>query len=259
MNILDQIIDNKRKEVAQRKTVTTVSMLSASNLFNRNTISLVNRLLDSTSTGIIAEFKRRSPSKGVINNTATPLEVAVGYENAGAAGISILTDEQFFGGADTDLIKVRSTINIPILRKEFIIDDYQLYEAKSIGADVILLIAACLTPEEVISLSSTAQSLGLEVLLELHDEDELEHICDTVDMVGINNRSLKTFDVDIERSLKMAQQIPAGKLKIAESGIDDPTLIKLFRSNGYSGFLIGENFMKSSDPVLAIQQFINLI
>ena len=259
MNILDQIIENKRKEVAQRKSVTTVSMLSASNLFNRNTISLVSRLLDSTSTGIIAEFKRRSPSKGIINNTATPLEVAVGYENAGAAGISILTDEQFFGGADTDLIKVRSTINIPILRKEFIIDDYQLYEAKSIGADVILLIAACLTPEEVISLSSTAQSLGLEVLLELHDEDELEHICDTVDMVGINNRSLKTFDVDIERSLKMAQQIPAGKLKIAESGIDDPTLIKLFRSNGYSGFLIGENFMKSSDPVLAIQQFINLI
>ena len=259
MNILDQIIENKRKEVAQRKSVTTVSMLSASNLFNRNTISLVSRLLDSTSTGVIAEFKRRSPSKGIINNTATPLEVAVGYENAGAAGISILTDEQFFGGADTDLIKVRSTINIPILRKEFIIDDYQLYEAKSIGADVILLIAACLTPEEVISLSSTAQSLGLEVLLELHDEDELEHICDTVDMVGINNRSLKTFDVDIERSLKMAQQIPAGKLKIAESGIDDPTLIKLFRSNGYSGFLIGENFMKSSDPILAIQQFINLI
>jgi indole-3-glycerol phosphate synthase len=259
MNILDQIIENKRKEVAQRKSVTTVSMLSASNLFNRNTISLVSRLLDSTSTGIIAEFKRRSPSKGVINNTATHLEVAVGYENAGAAGISILTDEQFFGGADTDLINVRSIINIPILRKEFIIDDYQLYEAKSIGADVILLIAACLTPDEVISLSSTAQSLGLEVLLELHDEDELGHICDTVDMVGINNRSLKTFDVDIERSLKMAQQIPARKLKIAESGIDDPTLIKLFRSNGYSGFLIGENFMKSSDPVLAIQQFINLI
>ena len=259
MNILDQIIENKRKEVAQRKSVTTVSMLSASNLFNRNTISLVSRLLDSTSTGIIAEFKRRSPSKGIINNTATPLEVAVGYENAGAAGISILTDEQFFGGADTDLINVRSIINIPILRKEFIIDDYQLYEAKSIGADVILLIAACLTPDEVISLSSKAQSLGLEVLLELHDEEELEHICDTVDMVGINNRSLKTFDVDIERSLKMAQQIPAGKLKIAESGIDDPALIKLFRSNGYSGFLIGENFMKSSNPISAIHEFINLI
>ena len=259
MNILEQIIENKRTEVAQRKSVTSLSMLSASNLFNRNTISLVNKLLDPRSTGIIAEFKRRSPSKGIINNTVTPLEVAVGYENAGAAGISILTDEQFFGGADTDLITVRSSIHIPILRKEFIIDEYQLYEAKSIGADVILLIAACLTPGEVISLSSKAQSLGLEVLLELHDEEELGHICDTVDMVGINNRSLKTFDVDIERSLKMAQQIPAGKLKIAESGIDDPTLIKLFRSSGYSGFLIGENFMKSSDPILAIQQFINLI
>jgi len=259
MNILEQIIDNKRTEVAQRNSVTSVSMLSASNLFNRNTISLVNKLLDPRSTGIIAEFKRRSPSKGIINNTATPLEVAVGYENAGAAGISILTDEQFFGGADTDLITVRSSIHIPILRKEFIIDEYQLYEAKSIGADVILLIAACLKPSEVILLSAKAKSLGLEVLLELHDEEELGHICDTVDMVGINNRSLKTFDVDIERSLKMAEQIPANKLKVAESGIDDPALINLFRSNGYSGFLIGENFMKSTNPISAITEFINLI
>lgn len=259
MNILEQIIENKRTEVAQRKSVTSISMLSKSNLFNRNTISLVNRLLDPRSTGIIAEFKRRSPSKGIINNTATPLEVAVGYERAGAAGISILTDELFFGGADTDLITVRSSIHIPILRKEFIIDEYQLYEAKSIGADVILLIAACLTPSEVIFLSAKAKSLGLEVLLELHDEEELGHICDTVDMVGINNRSLKTFDVDIDRSLKMAEQIPAGKLKIAESGIDDPALINLFRSNGYSGFLIGENFMKSTNPISAITEFINLI
>ncbi len=259
MNILEQIIENKRTEVAQRKSVTSVSMLSASNLFNRNTISLVHKLLDPRSTGIIAEFKRRSPSKGIINNTANPLEVAVGYENAGAAGISILTDEQFFGGADSDLISVRSSIHIPILRKEFIIDEYQLYEAKSIGADVILLIAACLTPSEVIFLSAKAKSLELEVLLELHDEEELGHICDTVDMVGINNRSLKTFDVDIDRSLKMAEQISANKLKVAESGIDDPALINLFRSKGYCGFLIGENFMKSNNPISAITEFINLI
>ena len=185
--------------------------------------------------------------------------MAVGYENAGAAGISILTDEQFFGGADSDLISVRSSIHIPILRKEFIIDEYQLYEAKSIGADVILLIAACLTPSEVIFLSAKAKSLELEVLLELHDEEELGHICDTVDMVGINNRSLKTFDVDIDRSLKMAEQISANKLKVAESGIDDPALINLFRSNGYCGFLIGKNFMKSNNPISAITEFINLI
>jgi len=259
MNILEHIIENKRTEVAQRKSVTSISMLSASNLFNRNTISLVNKLLDPRSTGIIAEFKRRSPSKGIINNTVTPLEVAIGYENAGAAGISILTDEQFFGGSDSDLITVRSSIHIPILRKEFIIEEYQLYEAKSIGSDVILLIAACLTPSEVIFLSAKAKSLGLEVLLELHDEEELGHICDTVDMVGINNRSLKTFDVDIDRSLKMAEQIPSNKLKVAESGIDDPALINLFRSNGYSGFLIGENFMKSANPISAITEFINLI
>jgi indole-3-glycerol phosphate synthase len=259
MNILDKIIENKKIEVAQRKELKSLSTLAESDFYERVPISLVERLLDESSTGIIAEFKRKSPSKGIINDRVHPLDVAIGYQKAGAAAISMLTDEVFFSGSDADLISVRSSIKIPILRKEFIIDPYQIHEAKSIGADLILLIAACLTPAEVSSLSELAKSLDLEVLLELHDEEELEHICDSVDFVGINNRSLKTFDVNIERSLKMATKIPSGKLKIAESGIDDPTLIKLFRENGYRGFLIGENFMKQTDPVNAITEFMKQI
>jgi len=259
MNILDKIIENKKLEVAHRKEQKSLLTLSQSGFYNRKPISLVERLLDENSTGIIAEFKRKSPSKGIINDRVSPLDVAIGYEKAGAAAISMLTDEVFFSGNDADLISVRSSINIPILRKEFIIDPYQIHEAKAIGADLILLIAACLTPVEVSSLAVLAKSLGLEVLLELHDDEELEHICDAVDFVGINNRSLKTFDVNIERSLRMAEKIPSGKLKIAESGIDDPSLIKLFKANGYKGFLIGENFMKEQDPVLAITAFMNQI
>jgi indole-3-glycerol phosphate synthase len=259
MNILDKIIENKKIEVAQRKELKSLSTLAQSDFYERMPISLVERLLDESSSGIIAEFKRKSPSKGIINDRVHPLDVAIGYQEAGAAAISMLTDEVFFSGTDADLISVRSSIKIPILRKEFIIDPYQIHEAKSIGADLILLIAACLTPAEVSSLSELAKSLDLEVLLELHDEEELEHICDSVDFVGINNRSLKTFDVNIERSLKMATKIPSGKLKIAESGIDDPTLIKLFRENGYRGFLIGENFMKQTDPVNAITEFMKQI
>jgi indole-3-glycerol phosphate synthase len=259
MNILDKIIENKKLEVAHRKEQKSLLTLSQSGFYNRKPISLVERLLDENSTGIIAEFKRKSPSKGIINDKVNPLDVAMGYECAGAAAISMLTDEVFFSGNDADLISVRSSINIPILRKEFIIDPYQIHEAKAIGADLILLIAACLTPVEVSSLAVLAKSIGLEVLLELHDDEELEHICDAVDFVGINNRSLKTFDVNIERSLKMAEKISSGKLKIAESGIDDPSLIKLFRENGYRGFLIGENFMKEKDPVLAINAFMKQI
>ena len=259
MNILDKIIENKKIEVAQRKELKSLSTLAESDFYERMPISLVERLLDESSSGIIAEFKRKSPSKGIINDRVHPLDVAIGYQKAGAAAISMLTDEVFFSGTDADLISVRSSINIPILRKEFIIDPYQIHEAKSIGADLILLIAACLTPFEVSTLSALAKSLDLEVLLELHDEEELGYICDSVDFVGINNRSLKTFDVNIERSLKMAAKIPAGKLKIAESGIDDPTLIKLFRENGYRGFLIGENFMKQTDPVKAITEFMKQI
>jgi len=171
MNILDKIIENKKKEVANRKEIKSLSTLTQSDFYERKPISLVSRLLDERSTGIIAEFKRKSPSKGIINDKVNPIDVAKGYELAGAAAISMLTDEVFFSGNDADLISVRSSINIPILRKEFIIDPYQIHEAKAIGADLILLIAACLTPAEVSSLSVLAKSLGIEVLLELHDEE----------------------------------------------------------------------------------------
>jgi indole-3-glycerol phosphate synthase len=184
--------------------------------------------------------------------------VTTAYTENGASGLSILTDEKFFGGSNEDLIEARINA-IPVLRKDFIIDEYQIVEAKSIGADVILLIAACLAPKEVRRLAAFAKSLGLEVLLELYDENELEHICDETELVGVNNRNLKTFEVNIEQSLKMAEKIPADKIKIAESGINSVDDIVLFKENGFKGFLIGELFMKEADPSIAFAGFVNAL
>jgi len=259
MNILDTIVARKRAEVAERKQRKPLDLIKLDAFYIRDTISLVEGLSRPNASGIIAEFKRKSPSKGVINDRVDLLEVTKGYQDAGASAVSILTDEYFFGGDDQDVVRAREVLDIPILRKEFIIDEYQVHEAKAFGADLILLIAACLTKEEVVRFSTVARSLGLEVLLELHDEDELGHVCETIDLVGINNRSLKTFDVNIARSLRMAGQLPKDKLKVAESGIDDPAQVKLFRENGYSAFLIGENFMKTNDPGIALHEFRNQI
>lgn len=255
MNILEEIIEYKKEEVRRKKSEVSMPELEKRNLFSRPVLPLKDFLLDRSRTGIIAEFKRRSPSKGIINPDVDVIEVTKGYAENGASCLSILTDEHFFGGSDEDLIKARIN-KIPILRKDFIIDEYQLIEAKSIGADVILLIAACLTPEEVKRLASLAKNLGLEVLLELHAEEELGHICDETDVIGINNRNLKTFDVDIERSLRMAEKIPLSKLKIAESGINNIENILLFKRHGFHGFLIGENFMKAPDPTIAFAEFV---
>jgi len=259
MNILDTIVARKRAEVAERKQRKPLDLIKLDAFYIRDTISLVEGLSRPNASGIIAEFKRKSPSKGIINDRVDLLEVTKGYQDAGASAVSILTDEYFFGGDDQDVVRAREVLDIPILRKEFIIDEYQVHEAKALGADLILLIAACLTKEEVVRFSTVARSLGLEVLLELHDEDELGHVCETIDLVGINNRSLKTFDVNIARSLRMAGQLPKDKLKVAESGIDDPAQVKLFRENGYSAFLIGENFMKTNDPGIALHEFRNQI
>lgn len=218
-------------------------------------LSLKQFLLDENRTGIIAEFKRRSPSKGSINEQADVVEVTTAYTNNGASALSVLTDEMFFGGSTNDLLKARVN-EIPILRKDFMIDEYQIEEARAMGADVILLIAACLTPAEVQRLAAYAKELGLEVLLELHAEEELEHICEETEIVGINNRDLKTFKVDIERSLRMAQQIPDDKIKVAESGISSVENIVLFKQNGFKGFLIGENFMKAPNPAIAFAEFV---
>ncbi len=259
MNILDTIVERKKAEIAERKQQKSLDMIKADDYYSRKTISLVEGLSKPNASGIIAEFKRKSPSKGIINDRVDPVEVTKAYQDAGASAVSILTDAYFFGGNDQDLLRARQTLDIPILRKEFIIDEYQVHEAKALGADLILLIAACLSKEEVVRFSTLARSLGLEVLLELHDEDELDHVCDTIDLVGINNRSLKTFDVNIARSLRMAGQLPKDKLKVAESGIDDPAQVKLFKENGYSAFLIGENFMKTNDPGMALNEFRNQI
>lgn len=256
MNILETIIESKREEVKRKKTEKPVAELEQTVLYARPVLSLKQFLLDDTRTGIIAEFKRKSPSKGIINDQVDVVEVTSAYASNGASCLSVLTDELFFGGSTEDLLKARIN-QIPILRKDFIVDEYQITEAKSMGADVILLIAACLTPAEVKQLAAFAKSLGLEVLLELHAEEELGHICEETEIVGINNRNLKTFEVDIERSLRMAKQIPADKIKVAESGISSVENILLFKENGFKGFLIGENFMKEENPGGAFKKFVS--
>lgn len=255
MNILERIIESKKEEVKQKKVVQPVAGMEKTDLFLRKTLSLRQYLNDKSKTGIIAEFKRRSPSKGIINNEADVVEVTKAYADNGASCLSVLTDEQYFGGTNDDLIKARGN-EIPILRKDFIIDEYQITEAKSIGADVILLIAACLTPVDVQRLASFAKRLQLEVLLELHAEEELGHICDETAIIGINNRNLKTFEVDIERSLEMAERISVDKIKVAESGISSVENILVFKQHGFKGFLIGENFMKSENPTIAFADFV---
>jgi len=256
MNILEQIILHKKQEVAQRKAAVSIAQLKDGNLFNRKPLSLKDSLLDSGKTGIIAEFKRRSPSKGAINENADVAVVTGAYAANGASGLSVLTDGHFFGGSSEDLTRARAN-KIPILRKDFIIDEYQIVEAKAIGADAILLIAACLSPAEVRRLAAFARSLQLETLLEIHKEEELEHICEETDIIGVNNRDLKSFTVDINRSLSLIERMPADKIKISESGISNIEAILRLRQAGFNGFLIGENFMKEQDPAIAFASFVN--
>jgi len=256
--ILDTIIAAKRKEVERLKPMSSIERFERDGFFwNFTNRSLKQSLLAEGSTGIIAEFKRKSPSKGWFTKKELEVEpVVVPYNKNGAAAISVLTDMEFFGGDLDDLIQTKVITDVPVLRKDFMIDPWQIAEAKAFGADVILLIAACLSPAEVKSMAAYANSIGLEVLLELHEESELEHICDETTIIGINNRNLKTFEVDIDRSLRMAEKIPDNKIKVAESGISTIENIRLFRENGFKGFLIGENFMKEPDPGTAFAKFV---
>lgn len=257
MNILDKIIAYKRTEVAERKTQKSVKELESTALFSSPNLSLRKFLLDDSKSGIIAEHKRKSPSKGIINDKLTVEEVVKGYEMAGASAVSVLTDIPSFGGSDEDLLRARATINIPILRKDFIIDEYQILEARSIGANIILLIAACLTPKEIESLAKFTRSLGMEVLLEVHDETELKANCfDSIDCIGVNNRNLKDFTVSVDLSRELAAKIPNQYLKISESGIDSADTILDLQAYGYRGFLIGENFMKTSNPGASMKEFV---
>lgn len=258
MDILETIVAAKRKEIEKYKPLSSIERFKKDGFFweikNR---SLVQNLLADGSTGIIAEFKRKSPSKGWFKPKDLEVEPVIRpYNDLGAAGISVLTDEEFFGGDLDDLIQAKVITDVPILRKDFIIDTWQIAEAKAFGADVILLIAACLSVEEVKKLAAFAKSIGLEVLLEIHNEEELPHICDEIDMVGVNNRNLKTFEVNIKTSLELINKMPTGKPAIAESGISDVNTIVTLRKAGFKGFLIGETFMKKENPGLAFEQFV---
>ena len=256
MNILEEIIAYKRKEVAQQEYDTPVWLLEQKPGYAREPISLRSRLATTGSPGIIAEFKRRSPSKGIINDAVELNAVVAAYQEFGASAVSVLTDEHFFGGSLYDLEAARD-LALPLLRKDFIINEYQLIQSKAWGADIILLIAACLSVEEVKYLAQAAKKLGLEVLLEIHTADELGHINNAVDFVGINNRNLKDFKVDLEHSISLAQKIPEGFIKIAESGINEVATIHALRKHGFRGFLMGEVFMKEKDPGKAFQNFMS--
>jgi indole-3-glycerol phosphate synthase len=256
MNILDKIVEDKRKEVSLKKRLIPISQLESSVLFDREVTSLAKALRHS-STGIIAEHKRRSPSKAVINQDLSVQDVAQGYQNAGVCGMSVLTDGKYFGGSLDDLLLARATVHMPLLRKEFIIDEYQIVEAKAHGADVILLIAAILTKTEIKIFSELAKSLDLDVLLEVHNEEELhKSIMPNLDMLGVNNRNLKTFEVSLETSKSLSSLIPNDFVKVSESGISNIEAIKDLKTYGYEGFLIGENFMKTNNPGVSASQFI---
>ncbi len=255
MNILDTIIQSKYKEVAQRKEQFPIKQLEKHVFFSRKTIPLKQNLKLS-STGIIAEFKRKSPSKGIINDRVKVEEVTQGYAKAGASAISILTDTEFFGGTSDDLKQARPRLQVPILRKDFIIDEYQIIEAKAMGADLILLIAAVLSPKKIKELAEFAHSFGLEVLMEVHNLEELQSSLNYhLDIVGVNNRNLKNFEVSINVSKDLTEHIPSEFVKISESGISEVKNVKILQEYGYQGFLIGENFMKSDNPAEMCKEF----
>jgi indole-3-glycerol phosphate synthase len=255
MTILSNIVADKRLEVAQRREVVSLEHLKAVSAGLPKGLSLKNALLNST-TGIISEFKRKSPSKGYIHPNAEVTSVVSAYQAGGCSGVSVLTDFPYFGGTVGDFKEARHVLNCPMLRKDFMIDPYQVYEAKMLGADVILLIASALTKDEAYDLGELAHELGMEVLLEVHNEAELDYISRFTDMVGVNNRNLSTFVTDVQVSFDLAPKIPSQFVKISESGLSDPSDVKALREAGYKGFLMGENFMKHDDPGAALSSFI---
>lgn len=257
-DILSEIIANKRFEVDLQKQAISIEQLQEG-ISEAPAIRSMKQALASSKSGVIAEFKRRSPSKGWIKQDARPEEIVLSYATAGASALSILTDEKFFGGNLKDIRIARPLVEIPILRKDFIIDEYQLYQAKIVGADAVLLIAAALEQEKCNELTEKAHSLGLEVLLEIHSSEELAYINKEIDMVGINNRNLGTFFTDVEDSFRLAGQLPQDAILVSESGISDPEIVKRLRTAGFHGFLIGETFMKTEQPGETLQNFLRAI
>ena len=259
MDILTNIIDKKLKEIEFLKNSISIPTLERSSFFKDKTKSL-SKSIKQSEIGIIAEHKRKSPSKSDINHLTSSESIIKGYNDNGAAAISFLTEKNFFNGSSIEFTKARTITNLPMLRKDFIIDEYQIIESKSMGADAILLIAACLNSTEIINLSKLAKSFDLEVLIEVHDLEELDKSCiDSVDIIGINNRNLKTFDVNIETSLNLVEKIPSSFTKISESGLNNTSEIIALKNSGFDGFLIGEKFMKSSNPGEELSNFLSKI
>ncbi len=259
MDILEKIVADKRQEIDLKKQLISTNELEKFPLFQRKSPSLANALKEAE-VGIIAEHKRRSPSRAVINNSLDVHKVAQGYEKAGASGMSVLTDGKYFGGSLDDLILARSAADLPLLRKDFTIDEYQIIEAKAYGADVILLIAAVLGRNEIQKFSELATSLGMEVLLEVHNLEELNNsLVPGIQMLGVNNRNLKTFEVDLDTSRELSQHIPDTMVKVSESGISSSEAIINLQEFGYQGFLVGEHFMKTDDPGKSAEEFIYTI
>ena len=263
--ILDTIVAHKRQEIAARRELVPVKLLETSLYFNSQPLSLRKYLLREGGSGLIAEFKRKSPSKGWINKYAPVERTTLGYMQAGAVALSILTDTEFFGGKNEDLTTARRFNFCPIIRKDFVVDEYQILEAKSVGADAVLLIAAVLAPAEIEQLGRLARSLGLEVLLEVHDADELARSAnaEAVDLIGVNNRNLHDFSVSLDTSMALAEAIPNEFVKVSESGISTAQAIGQLREAGYRGFLLGEAFMRHARPERAcatlVQEIMALI
>lgn len=256
MNILERIVAQKRTEVERKKMLYPIKLLEQSAYFSSPIVSLSEYLIRKDKSGIIAEIKRGSPSRGMINKHISVEQTSIGYMQAGASALSVLTDEPFFFGTNQDLVTARQFNYCPILRKDFVIDEYQIVEARSIGADAILLIASILTEEQVFHFTSVAKSLQLAVILEVHNAQELQQLNDDIDIVGVNNRNLETFVTDVERSIEMYPLIPDQFIKVSESGIHTPEIACRLRIVGYEGFLIGEHFMSTSRPGVACAEFI---
>lgn len=257
MNILDTIVKRKQEEIKQAKAKISANQLEKSDRFARPCFALSTHVMDENLSGIIAEFKRKSPSKPTINLTADVQTITKAYTDAKASGLSVLTDRDFFGGNDEDLILARQINQIPILRKDFVIDTYQVIEAKSIGADAILLIAEILTKSQIDELSKLATDCGMEVLMEIHTADQIKKYHDRIRNIGVNNRNLKTFTTDIRYSQEIFPQLPSDTVKISESGIDDTSTVLKLRHIGFNGFLVGECFMKTKDPGKAFSDFVS--
>jgi indole-3-glycerol phosphate synthase len=259
MSILEQIVARKIREVEERKVLHPYSELEKNIFFQRQTRSLKTSLIEENSAGIIAEFKRKSPSKGIINGNAIPSEICLKYKKAGASAVSVLTDSEFFGGSLDDLSEVSEHISCPVLRKDFIIDEYQIIEARSAGADAVLLITELHSAERLAQLHDFALSFDLEVLVEVHKEENIPRIPGNAQLIGINSRDLSTFNVNIDQISHLTDILPGNIIKVAESGIRSPEDCLNLKKAGFDAFLIGEYFMDSKDPGKTCETFINTL